>query len=560
MKLLGLHLWREWREHRMALLLIALVLPLLAWGIARVPPKKALADPLIQSGAALAFVVVLLVSTGGELLGAERRGTGLRWLERLPRGLGAAFAAKLIFLALTTALAAVYGLGVARSLAHLRGVEPRPIRWEPFSLSLVVLPIVVWTFACSAWALRGGLALLAATAVLALTGFPAWRVLSEGYRHDAIELGTAAALLLAGGLASAMLAFLRGGRFGRGTGVATFLGLAPAVPLLALSTAWSLDRLALRERIDPLAPGLAIHSTWVSEDGRTALVGCSMWNRHWDPPSHVLRVDLETGAWERVGGRNARFEKLDADVERGPLAPESGVWVGSDEDPAEARFFAASDASPIPLEQAVEHLHGWVITPAGLGWIVWRGPFRPLPVVYDPFRKTSTPLDQLGGMAYVGREQWLVAKDDEWFECAPGGSELVHADWMNEVIGTGPMLADGRMFVELRSMEYGLIDPVKRQVLPLCQSTNVNSWGHCGSAYWRRPCFRPGEPVLLDTPEGRFLFDEDSTTLTRVYGETSEECIRGFPDGGVILVDGRGRLVRQDLGTDERTVLFPVPD
>lgn len=558
------HLWREWREHRITLLMLFLILPVLGLGIARVPPKAVLGDPLIQSGAALTFVVVLLVAVGGELLGLDRRGPGLRWLERLPSGLPQAFQAKLAFLGITTTVAAVYGLGVARSIALLRGVEPWSVHWEPLSF-IAGVSLVLWTFACSAWALRGGVSILAATSVLALVGYPAWRVLSEGYSLSVAEVSTGGVALVTGALVSATLAFLRGGRLGGGTGRATLLGLAPVVPLLALSTVWSLDRLEQRERIDPLAPEFAIHSAWVSEDGRTALVGCYMWNEGWRDrvPNHVLRVDLASGDWERIGGRNARFEEFGAEVEKGPAAPDTSVWVGGDEEPAEARVFSASRAEPIALEEVAARPNGWVTRPAGLGWLVLRGPFRPLPVLFDPYHRVSVPLKDLdlsSEKVFLGPERWLVLRDLTWFDCAPGERELVPAAWMSDVLEPGPMLPDGRMFGLTRgsgSIGYCLIDPSKREVVPLGRAGENLSHPLLRTAYLdHRSVFLPGEHVLLDTADGRFLFDETSLSLRPVLGETWEACVRSFPDGTVILVDEKGRLVRQDLVTNAREILF----
>ncbi|MEQ1894374.1 MAG: hypothetical protein ABL998_17680, partial [Planctomycetota bacterium] len=89
-----LYLWREWREHRSALLALALVLPLatalLSWPLAR----GQIADPLFQGAVAAGFALVMLVVVGGELLAAERRGKVHGWLERLPGGLDGAFRAK----------------------------------------------------------------------------------------------------------------------------------------------------------------------------------------------------------------------------------------------------------------------------------------------------------------------------------------------------------------------------------------------------------------------------------------------------------------------------------
>jgi hypothetical protein len=240
-------------------------------------------------------VVIVLVAVGGELLGVERRGPGLRWLERLPSGLSTAFLAKLLFLLLTTTLAALYGFGLARSVAFFRGAESRALRWEPYSF-VAGVALVLWTFACSAWALRGGVAIFAAVLVLGVVGYPAWVLVSEGYQLGASEVISALALLVLGGLASAALGFLRGGRFGHGTAPATMFGLTPAVLLLLTTSSWTSIHLAEREAFEPLGKDFGLVDQLITSDGalrfrprpprfRPELGSESM-------PEYTLRIDL----------------------------------------------------------------------------------------------------------------------------------------------------------------------------------------------------------------------------------------------------------------------------
>jgi hypothetical protein len=116
-----LHLWREWREHRATLLFLTLALPLLSGLAALRLPRRFVGDPWMACAMIAVFVVVFLAAVGGELLGRERRGPGLRWLERLPGGLGQAFAAKLSLHLVTSVIAGLLGFAAAQGLAWLRG-------------------------------------------------------------------------------------------------------------------------------------------------------------------------------------------------------------------------------------------------------------------------------------------------------------------------------------------------------------------------------------------------------------------------------------------------------
>src|SRR5262245_18881264 len=262
-------------------------------------------DPLFQMAVALGFAVVFLVVVGGELLGGERRGTGLRWLERLPSGLAGAFRAKLAFFFLSTAGATLAGYATALFLAWLR--HSRSNERDRLGLILYVLPALVWslwTFAASAWTLRGGLALLAAALVLGVVGFPIWRVMEAGYHPYAGEICSLMALLVPGALAGAWLGFAPGGRRGSGTIHASLLGLAPALPVLIASAVWSAHRIAQHEAFDPTAADFHLQGLLLTDDGKTAFAAGVHTPDDWDlkaMPKYALRIDLETGSVGKLG-------------------------------------------------------------------------------------------------------------------------------------------------------------------------------------------------------------------------------------------------------------------
>src|SRR6185503_17626544 len=123
-----------------------------------------------------------------------------------------AFRAKLAFFGLTLSAAIAYGwsvtwlIGLSRLAPVLDGAR------VPKALPLLLLAAVwsLWTFAASAWSLRGGLALLAAGLLLAVIGYPLWRVVDAGYQPNDVELLAWIASLAPSALLGAWLAFVPG--------------------------------------------------------------------------------------------------------------------------------------------------------------------------------------------------------------------------------------------------------------------------------------------------------------------------------------------------------------
>lgn len=557
-----LHLWREWREHRLALLVLFLVLPLLGWGFARVAPRAVLGDPLVQSGAALSFVVVLLVATGGELLGTERRGPGLQWLERLPSGLNTAFLAKLLFLAITTTVAAWYGLNVARSFALLRGVQPRTFRWEPFFFTAGV-SLVVWTFACSVWALRGGVSVFAALLVVGAVGHPLIDLELKGYSLSASQLEAFTWLSAVGGLSGAWLGFVRGGRLSRPPRWSALLGIAPVVPLLLATWSWASQRLQERDVLDPVADNFMGECEAVSEDGRYAL----MIGRHhlsgWGEeamPNHALRVDLRHGTWELLG-RFQRCQRLSREGEHG-LFRTSAI----------ALFFADRTAQVFELETGVLRPHvaevrgepAWYAL--GLGQYV-KASRRDEAVVRDPFRGRDYPLTSLrfrrdsGSEILVRPGRWLCRRSvgESWVLYDPDSQRVDSLGWGLETRLLA-LLRDGRVLIE-RKMDVSLVEP-EAGTSRAVEVTPSRQYIHENAGVRRQPnrgapdLLAPG-PVVLRTDTGWYVLDEDLARLRFVGGGGGSRFVRCLDERSVIT-SHMGNLYRLDLESGENRWLFPL--
>ena len=560
-----LYLWREWREQRRTLGLLALVLPLLGLFFSHLPPRPALAEPLLQSGAALAFVVVVLVASGGELLGAERREAGLRWLERLPAGLSTAFRAKLLFLVLTVALAAVYGLGVARALALLRGIEPRSLRWETWSF-LAVLALALWTFACSAWALRGGVALLAATLVIGLIGHPVWRVVHAGYGPGPGEFLALACLLLVAALSSAWLGFVRGARRGGSTARVALLALAPVLPVLGATWSWSAVRLAEPAVFAPASIPFRMRAPRISADGKVALgVGYHVlegWRAD-AMPNHAVRIELDTGVIERLG----REWSLGTRYLRG-----SDGHTYADE-----IVISCEDAGPFAFAETTGAARpfdlGYVETrpsaPCGLGEYLLQTRDEPA-VVRDPFRERDFLVSELKrldvrGKLLVRPGRWLVSRsrlDWSWVEPETGVSTPVewptHSEPLVLFQDGGILLANSTSGLELVHPERGEVRPVR---------------GEAGSIALIRPNphgLRVPEPtrtaddfqgtIVLQTHAMDWLvLDPEAETVRRLPVPESIRFLRRIDERSVVVEEAwpRWRLLRLELESGELTPLWP---
>ena len=103
MKSFGLHLWKEWRDNRVVVLGFLVAVPVLLVLAGLALPDGVVSSPVFASVATFAGLGIGVVSLGGDLVPSEARRNTLRFLLRLPGGLGPSFLAKTIFLAASLA-------------------------------------------------------------------------------------------------------------------------------------------------------------------------------------------------------------------------------------------------------------------------------------------------------------------------------------------------------------------------------------------------------------------------------------------------------------------------
>ena len=554
MSVLALHLWREWREHRFALVSLAVALPLGTWILSTALSRAFLGDTVFQLAVAFGFAVVLLVVVGGELLGAERRGPGLRWLERLPSGLATAFRAKLALLLVGLVSTTAYGYAVAwlvGRLRHARALEPRGIE----SLALVVLVFGLWTFSASVWAVRGGLAVIAAALLLAAIGFPVARVIDATYQPTTLEFAAFVGLLVACAGSGAWLAFVRGARLGRGAPACAALALAPALVAFAMTTTWAAMRMAERETFDPLHATMSIASSTISDDGRVAfVVGRSELGRWQSLPHYSLRVDLEHGTAEQLGEFRSQVPRFRGDQHALSLLCEfmmqgflvSGVDIGE----------------PLPFESG-DRLVG-APHRRGLGSVVRGAPT----LIHDPFRGRDYPEsrfnDWLSSVRLLVRPgRWLVGDSNgrwQWFD--PDTDESTPADWP---AGSCPLVVfgDGRILLknpeqglQVIHPELGLSTTLDTQGVPV-EDIYANPFGSRFPREPRNELDDAGTIILITSEQAWLVIDAEATSVRRLPVPESVMFLRRVGSDAAIVC-AEERLARLDLVTGEMKTLWPL--
>jgi len=205
------YLWKEWRDHRSILIGMAVAVPVLLVVAGLSFPTKILEGDAFALIVALACLALFVFALSTDLVPGEvRRGT-LRFLQRLPGGVRAAFRAKLaLFLGGAVAFTA-YGwlLGGLTSLAAAGTFPQARLTLDAWPLAV----FVVWTFALSCCLPRGVLSIPATAAVFALLAVPllVFARLLPGLRPGIDALATPL-VWGGGGLLAAWLAFTRGRR------------------------------------------------------------------------------------------------------------------------------------------------------------------------------------------------------------------------------------------------------------------------------------------------------------------------------------------------------------
>lgn len=323
MNLLPTLLWKEWRDHRAALIGYCVgVPPLIAWGLSALSATRRV-DPLLPAAAAVGGIAIAALTLFGDLFaGEEQRGT-IKLLRRLPSGLAKLFLAKLLFLLLATALmGGVAWLATTAAAALLYGAPFAPRLSLPARDWLVLLfPLIAWIPAAAIWLSRATLALPAAALTLALfaapIGFAVW--LQPWLAPSKGELLVAYVVVTAAGPFVAGASFVLGRRRSARPFTPAAVGLLATLALFVPAYGWTGVRFAKGLVLEPAAATFRINETAgaLSRDGRFAWInafhvaqsrnvaGITDYDPERDGPLHTVQVDLTDGSWRPFGSLGA---------------------------------------------------------------------------------------------------------------------------------------------------------------------------------------------------------------------------------------------------------------
>lgn len=321
--------WKEAREHRAFLRLLHLALPGLV-ALAAVIARRALSGAdAYETAAGIVGVAVLLNALGvaSALFSTDLAEGGAGPAQRLPGALGLALAAKGLVLLLSAALAALAG-GLWTAGALWVAGQPEAAwglltPWEARDGELLgasLLHALAFSGAvalAACWLRRPGAALVGGVLLAAVfLGATAWAAAEHGYAFGLAPgvCALRALLALAAVTLSLLWSWLGGRRTLQGGAGAALRGLAV---LLACAGVAGTSAAATIERwrgVDARDPAWRIAQTALALDGRHAVVIVERPREAWPlaadagargTVAEARRIDLATGAWERVGALGA---------------------------------------------------------------------------------------------------------------------------------------------------------------------------------------------------------------------------------------------------------------
>ena len=586
LRTLTTYLWKEWRDHRAIVIGLLLAVPLLLAIAKFAMPEKLFEHPVFPPVTALSCYLIALLSIGSDLVPGEARRNRLDFLRRLPADLTAPFIAKAIFLGAMLTAFTWYGWGLACWFGKVPDKTHEGLTYVAF-WSYCLAP---WVFAVSCWLPRGALAVPGAALALALLGLPPILIYSAPYsptpRPD--QIATLVYGIAGWSLVVAWVSWARGMRFGRSIGAAAWRGLAVALVLFLPVWAYAGYSVRAWREIDPQAKHFTIASAVLSADERTVYLNARNFGGRSVGPFHVLKVDLATGDWTRLGGLGDRVilplpmrTKGEAILTRfglrkGPIvaimsARSSKRYAkGSYIQQAWLTYFDADSGERIKSgwqdmdlpEVRARFGDSWIDLPEGFAGFSLNGSGYALYSkswgrLYDPFRKklyASGPKDFRDLLIRKGR--WLATARKKG-----GGSHLYDPDTKTGVPAKGiptwkrpahmQLLDDGRVLYSWGKQTL-LTDPESGETAVLARDSARASFA--GTTLDGASIF------LMVTKEGEFRIARLSpraNALTYLESRATGTPLAAFFDGSLLCTQDGKRLIRARFGSDEVEVLWP---
>jgi len=560
------HLRREWREHRLAVLVLAGLVVGLVAASRLVLDREVLGDRLFVDVVTAAAALGALFAIGGEVLAGERARDGLAFLGRLPAGLERSFRAKGVFFVVLVAAFAALGALAARIAGVSAEVQHAGAYEQVAILTLLGFAILAaWTFAVSAWVPRGSLATPLAGLLLVALAWPAWWMLSGSFdyvpRRD--EVVAALALLVVGAALAARAGFVGGRRADARALRSALRGgtvlLGTCVPLWT----WAGWRLHEHANLDPTGRGeeASLLGVWSAESGVLAEV--TVRPRRWKSwTTFLLRRAEGEGAWSALG------EARDGGVVEGrvgaPGAEARRALALATPGFASVAAFDLASGAPVDAEAFAPDRPE---TSAGLGFQTRRDGRDG---IFDPLRDRFFAIRDLEGALegaseydlYVAPGAWLLVTLDHLYErFDPETGTRTPLPWpVRKGWDEPPMLADGRV-VLLDGLAPLLGDPASGELVRLAidgvQGAQVD-------AFLRPPwggedVLRATGCMLLEDASRWYRLDVATDQLLTLHDSPWTWEVAPSPRRDEVLaIEGAARLLRLDVATGDIEVLLEV--
>jgi hypothetical protein len=608
MNTLSTYLWKEWREQRATLGVLAAVLLAGVTAVVAVLPAKHADDPLVFQGA------IAIASTGSDLLARERSGPGLGFLERAPAGLAMAFRAKLVFFALALFSAATYGALLATAAALLRSGElPQRLLDGPSPwLLAILLGVSLWVFAVSAWMPASALTFPGTVLLLAALAWPA--VLAANgdplYKPTPSQVLVFAFLCLAGAPISAWAAFVLGSRRGRSRRWASIAGLSVAAIFFAPAWAWAAGRYS-----SLVNASFEILQGWVGPNGRHAFLTLTRrppqrvpqdQAHGWENRCTAVLVDLKQHAWQIPGSMDAsafiedmsrqsrrvrcderlvlKLQLVDSNLGAVDYDHQSVYGTNTAQLLSLKEIGATHAQDPSPLDFGLSVVpRTFSLYWSGLGHRLsfleesvtgdkhWTCLYRNLAGTIVVERDSIVPRDNHGnseGEVRIRPGRWLVRIGKKWYSVDPITCQRDPLSGFREGDSIGPILEDGRVLLASGGAAY-LLDPDTGQRIGLTvtgrgefEVDHIDRFGVPSGAVYPLPVDRPtilglwgpraGTLGLLDVPTNQLRIQSTDVLMPAAILWSNER--------EAILVEEHLRLVRYDFASDENEVLFSVEE
>ncbi|QDU83501.1 hypothetical protein Pla163_06000 [Planctomycetes bacterium Pla163] len=321
LRVLRAHLWKEWREQRRALCVLAGVCALAPVLLSFAPRPLGLDATPFAEWVALGGGVLAAVMLGSDLVprevAAAGRTCGVALHGRLERGLAASLVAKALLFVFGIATSASIGLAAGAACDGARGVrlDAGAFGVDYLGIVLVATAFVPWIFAASSLVVRGiwtlPLAAIGALGVFSVVAIASVLAESVVATVGILVVNACAAFLVA------WIGHVRGHRSGTSPRSAA-VGGGAFLALVSLSTgAIGGSRLWSEFEVDPMADDFRIEAFVWAEGGDRLIVQGSREVRHptargrlldgWQESLRAFEVDLATGAWTPLWERGSRF-------------------------------------------------------------------------------------------------------------------------------------------------------------------------------------------------------------------------------------------------------------